>query len=177
MVHGAALLTAGVVISVIGATPVFVPEDLRFMNTTAEVLEAANPRLVPLIAHDRATFGGMLLASGWVFLLVPLWGFASPARWLWWSLLAAGSAAYAAAAGVHLIVGYTDVGHLLPVLAGLVLFAAGLALSYPCLTNVNSALAAWNRRFEFSAESCTADEPAQPAEAHRTAEQQVQSSL
>jgi dihydroorotate dehydrogenase len=171
VLHGCALLAAGAIISTIGATHVFVPEDLRFMNTTAEVLEAANPRLVPLIAHDRATFGGMLLASGWVFLLAPLWGFASQARWLWGCLLAAGGSAYAAAAGVHLAVGYTDAGHLLPVLAGMVLLGAGLALSYPYLAGANSAnRAAWNERGGV-ANVPAADEPGRPAGAGHAAGQ------
>jgi dihydroorotate dehydrogenase len=127
------LLLAGIVISSIGMTSVFVPEDLSFMGTTAEVLEAANPRLIPLVAHDRATLGGMLLASGWAFLLPALWGFGTPARWLWWTLLGAGGAAYAAAIGVHLTVGYLDRNHLLPAFAGLGLFGLGLALAYPLL--------------------------------------------
>ena len=78
--HGFALLAAGAVISLIGVTQVFVHEDLMFMETTAATLAAANPRLVPLVAHDRATLGGMLLAGGWVFLLPALWGYrrASP---------------------------------------------------------------------------------------------------
>ena len=73
--HGFALLAAGAVISLIGVTQVFVHEDLVFMETTAATLAAANPRLVPLVAHDRATLGGMLLAGGWVFLLPALWGY------------------------------------------------------------------------------------------------------
>jgi len=71
--HGFALLGAGAVISVIGDTHVFVHQDLEFMKTTADALAAADPRLVPLVAHDRATPGGMLLAAGWVFLLPALW--------------------------------------------------------------------------------------------------------
>jgi hypothetical protein len=51
---------------------VFVHEDLMFMQTTAAALAAANPRLVLLVAHDRATLGGMLLPGGWVFLLPAL---------------------------------------------------------------------------------------------------------
>ena len=130
IVHGFALLAAGVAICFIGATSVFVPEDLHFMQTTAEHLRAANPRLVPLIAHDRATFGGMLLASAGVFLLPALWGFREGSAWLWWSWLIAGLSAYAAAIGVHFAVGYTDLKHLLPAFAGLGLFLLGLALSY-----------------------------------------------
>src|SRR5262249_48977942 len=71
--HACGLLGAGLTISTIGVTNVFVPEDLAFMQTTAEALRSANPNLVPLVAHDRATFGGMLVSSGLVFLLTALW--------------------------------------------------------------------------------------------------------
>jgi hypothetical protein len=133
LMHASGLLAAGVVISVIGVTRVFVPEDLEFMQTTAEALRAANPRLVPLVAHDRATLGGMLLASGWVFLLPALWGFRNGSAWLWWTLLVAGLSAYAAAIGVHYAVGYTDLMHLLPAFAGLAVFLLGLGLCYSYL--------------------------------------------
>jgi dihydroorotate dehydrogenase len=133
IIHGFALLATGAAISTIGVTQVFVHEDLEFMRTTAEALRAANPRLLPLVAHDRATFGGMLLASGWVLLLPSLWGFRRGARWLWWSFLIAGLAAYSAATGVHYAVGYLSLMHLLPALGGLVLFLLGLGLSYPFL--------------------------------------------
>ena len=133
IIHGFGLLGAGVAISVIGITNVFVHEDLEFMNTTAEALMLANPRLVPLVAHDRATFGGMLLASGWVFLLPALWGFRRGSAWLWWTFLVAGLAAYAAALGVHFSVGYMSLKHLLPAFGGLILFLLGLILSYAFL--------------------------------------------
>jgi dihydroorotate dehydrogenase len=133
IIHGFALLSAGAAISVIGITQVFVPEDLEFMQTTAEALRASNPRLVPLVAHDRATFGGMLLASGWVFLLPALWGYRNGSAWLWWTFLTAGLAAYGAAIGVHFAVGYTNLMHLLPAFAGLLLFLVGLGLSHSYL--------------------------------------------
>lgn len=131
IIHGFALLAAGVAISTVGVTQVFVHEDLEFMRTTAETLHAANARIVPLVAHDRATFGGMLLASGWAFLLPALWGYRRGAAWLWWTILIAGLPAYAAAIGVHFAVGYLSLMHLLPAFGGLALFLLGLILSYP----------------------------------------------
>jgi hypothetical protein len=133
IIHGFGLLAAGAGISAIGVTEVFVHEDLEFMQTTADALRTANPRLVPLIAHDRATFGGMLLAAGWAFVLPALWGFRKGSAWLWWTLGIAGLAAYLAAIGVHFAVGYTDLGHLLPAFGGVALFLLGLGLSYPFL--------------------------------------------
>jgi hypothetical protein len=133
VVHGCALLGAGLVIAGIGSTSVFVHEDLEFMGTTAEALRAANPRLVPLVAHDRASFGGMLVASGLVVLLSALWGWRRGERWLWWTYLLGGGPAYTAAVGVHLAVGYTDFKHLTPALGGTLLLATGLGLAYPYL--------------------------------------------
>jgi dihydroorotate dehydrogenase len=133
VVHGFGLLAVGAAISAIGVTETFVPEDLEFMRTSAEALAAANPRLVPLIAHDRASLGGMLLASGWAFLLPALWGFRNGSAWLWWCLLTAGLSAYAAALGIHFTVGYESPEHLLPAFAGMAIFLLGLGLSYSYL--------------------------------------------
>jgi hypothetical protein len=133
IVQGAVTITAGVVICFIGVTRVFVPEDLEFMGTTAEALTAANPRLVPVVAHDRATFGGMLIASGLTVMMTALWGYRQGARWLWWTFLAAGTPAYVAAIGVHLAVGYTNLWHLAPAFAGSAVFAVALFLSHPYL--------------------------------------------
>lgn len=131
--HAVGLMAAGLAISFIGVTQVFVQEDLEFMQTTAEVLRTADPKLIPLIAHDRATLGGMLLASGWAFLLPVLWGYRRGTSWLWWTMLIAGIAAYFAAIAIHYLVGYTHLLHLLPAFAGIILFLVGMALSFPYL--------------------------------------------
>lgn len=146
VIHGAALIAAGLTIATIGCTEVFVPEDLEFMGTTAEALRAANPRLLPLVAHDRATFGGMLLASGLLLLLSSLWGFRQGARWLWWAFLTSSLPAYGAAIGVHFAVGYINAMHLAPAFAGLVLFSAALVLSHEYLCAGANAARDWRER-------------------------------
>src|SRR5262249_22422609 len=105
----------------------------------------ANPRLLPLIAHDRASFGGMLVACGIAVLLPSLWGFRQGERWLWWTLLAGGLPGYTAAIGVHLAVGYTDPWHLAPAFAGAAVCGLGLGLSYPSLCRANGE-AGWPER-------------------------------
>jgi hypothetical protein len=130
VVHGAILIVAGSFISWVGMTSVFVPEDLEFMDTTAAHLFSAHPTLVPLIAHDRATFGGMLLACGFATLLPGLWGFRRGQAWLWWALMVAGSLAYVATIAVHWTVGYHALTHLLPAYGGLALLWAGGLASY-----------------------------------------------
>jgi hypothetical protein len=133
VIQGLGFIGAGLLISAIGATHVFVHEDLEFLQTTAPALAAVRPHLVPLVAHDRATLGGMLLASGLVILLASLWGFRPGERWLWWTLLAAGLPGYGAAIAVHYAVGYESAFHLAPAFVGLALFVAALAAARPSL--------------------------------------------
>ncbi|MCH2046841.1 MAG: hypothetical protein MK212_22185, partial [Saprospiraceae bacterium] len=54
------ILLAGLVILFLGSTVVFVPTDLAFMEIDLCGLNNISERLVPLIAHDRANFGGGL---------------------------------------------------------------------------------------------------------------------
>ena len=115
---GVALTVAGIVISAIGSTSVFVAADLEFMRTTAARLAASYERLVPLVAHDRATLGGMLIANGIVVWLSAQWGFRAGERWLWTAFAWAGNLAFASAVIVHAVVGYDSPLHLAPAVLG-----------------------------------------------------------
>jgi hypothetical protein len=126
---GFGMLLAGATILTVGMTRVFVPQDLEFMGVAVADLDAVNPRLVPLIAHDRAGFGGGLLSCGSILTGCAL--FAAPSRSLRQALAMAGVAGFGAAIGVHLVVGYTDFLHLAPAVAGAALLAVGLALTTP----------------------------------------------
>jgi len=122
------LVGAGCTIMLVGMTTVFVPQDLAYMGMTYAEIDAVNPRLVPLIAHDRAGFGGGV-ACGGITLLFVIWC-AKPSR-SWWQVLAiAGFVGFSMAIGIHPIVGYNDALHLAPAVLGAVTFAAGLALTY-----------------------------------------------
>ncbi|MDX1964725.1 MAG: hypothetical protein SFX18_16365 [Pirellulales bacterium] len=138
ILHGVALFVAGVTITTIGCTSVFVHADLNFMRTTTEALTEANPRLLPLVAHDRATFGSMLMASSLVFLLPVLWGWNFRERWLWITMFVAGFAGYLPAIVVHFAVGYTDWQHLLPAFLGFNWFLLGMLLSFPYLWGLHA---------------------------------------
>ncbi len=131
---GVGLVGAGCVISGVGITSVFVADDLEYLRTTTGALQVANPRLIPLVAHDRASLGGMLVACGLAVWLTAQWGFRAGERWLWWTLLLGGLPAFAAAIGVHVWVGYLSVRHLAPAVMGLVWFGAALMLSHAWLT-------------------------------------------
>lgn len=149
VIHGGILIVAGLVISCIGMTSVFVPEDLEFMNVCSADLVDAHPQLVPLVAHDRATFGGMLIACGVATLLPAMWGFQRGQAWLWRALMAAGNVAYCSTLLVHWVVGYHSLKHLLPAYGGWALLWAGGIASYRFLVARDPELEAeWKRRLE-----------------------------
>lgn len=147
VLHGVVLIGAGATISFVGMTQVFVPEDMEFMGTTVEALAGSHPQLTPLVAHDRATFGGMLISFGLVMLLASLWGFRRGQAWLWWTLMIAGNIAYLSTLAVHLDVGYASHKHLIPVYGGLIWLWAGGLFSFPFMAGRDEELAAqWARR-------------------------------
>jgi dihydroorotate dehydrogenase len=129
IVLGVGLTGAGLVLSLIGCTQVFVDTDLEFMRTTAADLRRSFEHLVPLVAHDRASLGGMLIANGVAIWLSAQWGFRRGARWLWIALAWAGNIAFASAVVVHFVVGYDAVLHLAPAILGWTLWNVALLLS------------------------------------------------
>ncbi|MEZ4299221.1 MAG: hypothetical protein R3B70_30000 [Polyangiaceae bacterium] len=124
------MISGGLIIMMVGMTRVFVPQDLEYMGTTIAELRSINPRLIPLIAHDRAGFGGGLCSTG-LAVMASVWYGARPgAAALWRTLLLAGLVGFSTAIGVHPIVGYTSFVHLAPAYAGALAFLVGMALLY-----------------------------------------------
>ncbi|MBI3942423.1 MAG: hypothetical protein HY326_05365 [Chloroflexi bacterium] len=128
LMTGVGLFASGLTILIVGITQVFVPQDLVFMGLQPADLHSINPHLIPLIAHDRAGFGGALLTTG-VTMFLAVWC-GTPSRNLWQVLFLAGTAGFGAAIGIHPLIGYADLFHLAPALAGAIFFYAGLALCY-----------------------------------------------
>jgi hypothetical protein len=122
------LVLGGLIITTVGMTSVFVPEDLEFMKLCVGDLEAINPRLVPLIAHDRAGFGGGVCCCGLtMFFSIFCSG---PSRSLWQALAVTGLAGFGTAIGVHFPIGYTSFIHLAPAYLGGLMFLTGMSLTY-----------------------------------------------
>jgi dihydroorotate dehydrogenase len=84
--------------------------------------------LIPLIAHDRAGFGGGLFSSGVLVLLITL--HARPSPHLLQALALAGSTGFVCAISVHFCIGYLVFSHIAPAFAGAALFVAGLILTF-----------------------------------------------
>lgn len=127
MLSGLGIGLAGLTITIVGMTRVFVPQDLEFIGLTREAIAAINPHLVPLIAHDRAGFGGALASFAVAMFASVRYGRSS--RALWQALAIAGAAGFGTAIGIHPTIGYLSATHLGPAVAGFVVFATGLALA------------------------------------------------
>jgi len=121
------IAAGGLTIMIVGMTSVFVPQDLEFMGMTHESLGAVNRHLIPLIAHDRAGFGGALVSFA-VAMFGCVWC-ARPSRSLLRTLTIAGLAGFGTAVGIHPVIGYTNVIHLAPAVVGCLVFALGLVLA------------------------------------------------
>jgi hypothetical protein len=120
------MVCAGATICAVGMTAVFVPQDLEYLGTTPAALDALNPRLIPLIAHDRAGFGAGVLNVG--FLLLACTWFGRPSRSLWQALAVAGGVGFGCAIGVHPLVGYNNPVHLGPACVGAAGFFVGVGM-------------------------------------------------
>ena len=133
IILGFSILIGGIVISTIGVSNVFVSTDLSFLCMTPQMLDSISNRLIPVIAHDRAGFGGALVSVGLLVLLISLWGFRKGERWIWNTLAIGALPAFIAGIGTHFYIGYTNFIHLLPVYFLVILYLLGLVLSYSYL--------------------------------------------
>jgi hypothetical protein len=129
LVTACCLMLGGLIIATVGMTTVFVRQDLEYMETDAETLDKANPRLIPLIAHDRAGFGGGVCCCGLTMMCCVYCG--RPSRSLWQALLVTGLFGFGTAIGVHYPIGYTDFFHLAPAFLGAAMFVVGMVLTHP----------------------------------------------
>jgi hypothetical protein len=120
------IIAGGLTITIVGATRVFVPQDLEFIRASRADVAAINERLLPLIAHDRVGFGGALVSCGLAMFLVVLYG--KPSRSQWQALAIAGTFGFLTAIGIHPVIGYLSFSHLAPAVAGCVVFGIGLVL-------------------------------------------------
>jgi hypothetical protein len=128
LMTAAGLVFGGLTILVVGMTCVFVPQDLTYLGVSVQELQTLNPRLVPLIAHDRAGFGGAVCCCG-VALFFCVWcGTPSPS--LWGVLALVGLVGFGPAIGVHPAVGYNDAVHLAPAVLGAFAYLVGLVLTF-----------------------------------------------
>jgi hypothetical protein len=129
---GLGMVAAGLTISILGSTVVFVPQDLTYFGYSPRELAAINPHLIPLIAHDRAGFGGGLASCGLCVFFV-VWK-ARQTRALWQALLIGGLIGFGCAIGIHYPMGYMSISHLAPAWTGSLIYLVGIICLWPTRT-------------------------------------------
>lgn len=122
------ILLAGFTIMIVGMTTIFVPQDLEYMSITVCGIEKINANLKPLIAHDRAAFGGGLATIGLLYFFIIRKS--DPTINLWQIIALSMTVGFTTAIGVHFFIGYTSFTHLLPAYFGAGTSIIGLILSY-----------------------------------------------
>jgi hypothetical protein len=123
---GLGILGAGITILIVGMSFVFVPQDVVFIGIQPDKLRTVSPLLVPVLAHDRAGFGGGLVSVG--LLLILIIRNAPMSRSLVEVITLMGFCGFGGAVGVHFAIGYTNFVHLAPAYAGCGIFLAGTIL-------------------------------------------------
>jgi hypothetical protein len=122
------IFLGGLTIMIVGMTTIFVPQDLEYMDITVCGIEKINSNLRPLIAHDRAAFGGGLATIGLLYFFIIR---RSDATINLWQIIALSmSVGFTTAIGVHYFIGYTSLTHLLPAYFGAFTSLIGLILTY-----------------------------------------------
>ncbi|MDB6095370.1 MAG: hypothetical protein JWM32_2932 [Verrucomicrobia bacterium] len=128
LTYGGGLVAAGITISFVGMTTVFVDTDLNYIGLTRLEICGVSDRLLPVIAHDRAGFGGGLLSIG--LMVIVIVRHAAITRSFLQVMLLSGGAGFLAAIGVHFAVGYLNLWHLAPAIIGAGIFFTGWLLTW-----------------------------------------------
>jgi hypothetical protein len=122
----------GISILVIASSVVFVPQDTAFIGLDSAGISTLSERLVPIMAHDRAGFGGGMVAIAILFAATAWRGLRLGEAGAWPALAVSGLIYYVPTLVVHIAIDYTSLVHLLPVYGGLAaLFTALLMLWTP----------------------------------------------
>ena len=78
------LLTSGAAALFLAATGHFLPHDERFLGMTSEQLCGYHGcRVVHFMVHDRASFGGVVLAIGLLYLWLTEFPLRARLAWAW----------------------------------------------------------------------------------------------
>src|SRR4051812_50025062 len=86
-----ALILAGLCAVVLGLSGRFLPHDEQFLGMTAKELCALHGcRIVHFMYHDRASFGGALVAVGLLYLWLSHFPLRRGDAWAWGALLLSG---------------------------------------------------------------------------------------
>jgi hypothetical protein len=125
------LLAAGLFAWFLAMTDQLLPHDLAWLTISeGDLRSIADGRLVHFMGHDRAAFGGTLIAIGVLYLWLIRFPLTEGRAWAWWMLALGGTLGFLTFLS-YLGTGYLDSWHGLATLVLLPLFTLGLARSRP----------------------------------------------
>lgn len=117
----------------LSATGHFLPHDVRFLGMDKEQLCGINEcRIVHFMFHDRVSFGGALIAIGWLYLWLVQFPLKAGEAWAWWVFVVSGVAGFGSFLA-YLGYGYLDSWHGVATLFLLPLHLLGLVTSWRAL--------------------------------------------
>lgn len=125
---GVGIGSAGFGILAVASSIILVPQDAAFLRSNLDGLTTVNNRLAPLMAHDRAAYGGSMIAIGIFFTATALRSLGPDARGAKLALAMSGAAFYLSTIAIHFVIGYTSVVHLLPVYGGMTCLLVSLGI-------------------------------------------------
>ena len=106
----------------------FLPHDAIHVGFTAEELSLIAPNLVEFMFHDRAAFGGALIAMGVLYLWLSEYPLRAGRAWAWQIFVVSGVLGFGSFLS-YIGYGYLDTWHGFATLFLLPVFIAGLAIS------------------------------------------------
>ena len=131
------LIVAGLFAWFLAVTNQLLPHDLAWLMVSEPELRAiADGRLVHFMAHDRAAFGGTIIAVGVLYLWLIRFPLAHGDAWAWWTLALTGALGFATFL-TYLATGYLDTWHGVATLAILPPFLLGLYQTRPSVRTVS----------------------------------------
>jgi hypothetical protein len=132
-VTGLALVASGGFALFLCLTGHFLPHDVAYLGMdAAQLARASRPELVGFMLHDRAAFGGSLMAIGFLYLWLVEFPLKQGEAWAWWTLAISGATGFLSFLS-YLDYGYLDTWHGVATLFLLPLFLAGLVRSWSSL--------------------------------------------
>ena len=135
---GVALIASGGFALFLSATGHFLPHDVARLGLDAQELgRLSKPALVNFMFHDRAAFGGSLIAIGSLYLWIVEFPLRRGEAWAWWTLAVSGLSGFGSFL-TYLGYGYLDTWHGVATLFLLPVYVAGMARTWSTLRGERS---------------------------------------